>query len=130
MEESANREIQLATASINNEYQNTQNDELVIEIIEMVERPEIQSSKQYRICKVPHYLPKKWNEEVFTPQVISIGLFHHKNERLKAMEEHKERYFRSFVKRSYHHDQDSVNAHAKQIKTVNSAGKNLNLIKT
>ena len=66
----------------------------------MVERPEIQSSKQCCIYKVPHYLRKKWNEEVFSPQVFSIGLFHYKNERLKAMEEHKERHFRSFVKQS------------------------------
>ena len=67
MEESASREIQLVIASINNEDQNTQNDELVIEVIEMVKRPEIQSSKQCCIYKVPHYLRKKWNEDVFTP---------------------------------------------------------------
>ena len=65
----------------------------------MVERAEIEPSKQCRIYKVPHPL-RKWNEEAYTPQVVSIGPFHHKNERLKAMEEHKERYFRSFVKRS------------------------------
>uniref|UniRef100_A0A7N2MS41 Uncharacterized protein n=1 Tax=Quercus lobata TaxID=97700 RepID=A0A7N2MS41_QUELO len=75
------------------------NDEWVIEIIKMVERPEIEPSKQCRIYEVPHPL-RKWNEEAYTPQVVSIGPFHHKNERLKAMEEHKERYFRSFVKRS------------------------------
>ena len=111
MEESVSMEIQLATASINNEDQNTQkeadipggngkkNDELVIEIREIVERPEIQSSTQCRIYKVPRQL-RKWKEEAYTPQVVSIGPFHHKNKRLKAMEEHKERYFRSFVKRS------------------------------
>ncbi|XP_023890200.1 UPF0481 protein At3g47200 [Quercus suber] len=65
----------------------------------MVERPEIEPSKQCRIYKAPHPL-RKWNKEAYTPQVVSIGPFHHKNERLKAMEEHKERYFRSFVKRS------------------------------
>ncbi|KAM3750298.1 hypothetical protein ACB098_04G026600 [Castanea mollissima] len=62
----------------------------------MVERPEIESSKQCRIYKASHPL-RKWNEEAYTPQVVSIGPFHHKNERLKAMEEHKERYFRSFM---------------------------------
>uniref|UniRef100_A0A7N2LKW9 Uncharacterized protein n=1 Tax=Quercus lobata TaxID=97700 RepID=A0A7N2LKW9_QUELO len=104
-------EIQLATASINNEDQNTQkeanisggkekkNDELVIEIREIVERPEIQSSTRCRIYKVPHHL-RKWKQAAYTPQVVSIGPFHHKNKRLKAMEEHKERYFRSFVKQS------------------------------
>ena len=111
MEESASVEIQLATASINNEDQNTQkeanisggnedeNYDLAIEIREMVKSPDIQSSKQCCIYKVPHYL-RKWNEEAYTPQTISIGPFHYKNKRLEAMEEHKERYFRSFVKRS------------------------------
>ncbi|KAM3750302.1 hypothetical protein ACB098_04G026900 [Castanea mollissima] len=75
------------------------NDELVIEIKKIVERPEIQSSKQCCIYKVPHHL-RKFNEEAYTPQIISIGPFHHKKERLQAMEEHKERYFRSFVKRN------------------------------
>ena len=111
MEESAIMEIQLATALINNEDQNTQkeanipggneskNNELVIEIRKMVERAEIQSSKRCCIYKVLHQL-RNWNEEAYTPKVISIGPFHHKNERLKAMEEHKERFFRSFVQRS------------------------------
>nr|XP_023881610.1 putative UPF0481 protein At3g02645 [Quercus suber]POE74070.1 upf0481 protein [Quercus suber] len=63
----------------------------------MVERREIESSKQCRINKIPNPL-RKWNEEAYTPQVVSIGPFHHNNERLKAMEEHKERYFRSLVK--------------------------------
>ncbi|XP_030939994.1 UPF0481 protein At3g47200-like [Quercus lobata] len=75
------------------------NDELIIEIRKMVERPEIEPSKQCRIYKVPNPL-RKGNEEAYTPQVVSIGPFHHKNERLKAMEEHKERYFRSFLQRS------------------------------
>ncbi|KAM4105962.1 hypothetical protein ACJW30_04G027900 [Castanea mollissima] len=64
----------------------------------MVERPEIEPSKQCRIYKVPNPL-RKWNEEAYsTPQVVSIGPFHHKNKRLKAMEEHKERYFRSVIR--------------------------------
>ncbi|KAK4566669.1 hypothetical protein RGQ29_002794 [Quercus rubra] len=93
MEESASMEIQPATALINNEDQNTQkeanipggneskNNELVIEIRKMTERPEIQSSKQCCIYKVQHQL-RNWNEKAYTPQ------------------EYKERFFRSFVKRS------------------------------
>ncbi|KAM3702468.1 hypothetical protein ACJW31_04G028000 [Castanea mollissima] len=104
-------EIQLAPASTNNEDQNTQkeanisggnenkNAELVIEIRKMVEGPEIQSSKRCRIYKVPHHL-RKFNKEAYTPQIISIGPFHHQTSRLKAMQEHKERFFRSFLKRS------------------------------
>ena len=92
MEESANREIQLAGASINN-------GELIIEIREMFKRPEIQASPQCRIQKVPYHI-RKWNEEACTPQFISIGPFHRENKRLKSMEEHKERYFKSFIQRS------------------------------
>jgi hypothetical protein len=111
MEESANREIQLAGASINNEDQNTQkeantsggnenkNEQLIIEIREMFKRPEIQASPQCRIQKVPYDI-RKWNEEAYTPQVISIGLFHCENTRLKSTKEHKERYFKSFIQRS------------------------------
>ena len=111
MEESASTEVQLAIASMNNKDQNTQkeanisggirnkNDELVIEIREIVNRPETESSKQCRIYRVPKRL-RKWKEAAYTPQAVSIGPFHHKNERLKAMEEHKERHFRSFVKQS------------------------------
>ncbi|KAM3750296.1 hypothetical protein ACB098_04G026400 [Castanea mollissima] len=101
MEESASMEIQLATALINNIDQNTQeeadipggnenkNNELVIDIRDMLKRQKTQSSTQCHIYKVPHYL-RKWNEEAYTPQVISIGPFHRKNERLKPMEENKE----------------------------------------
>jgi len=73
---------------------------LVTEIREIVERKEIQiqSSTRCRIYKVPHLL-RNWKEEAYTPQVVSIGPFHCKDERLKATEEHKERYFRSFIKR-------------------------------
>uniref|UniRef100_A0A7N2MSV0 Uncharacterized protein n=1 Tax=Quercus lobata TaxID=97700 RepID=A0A7N2MSV0_QUELO len=110
MEQSASREIQLATASTNNEDQNTQkeadisggnenkNDDLVIEISKIVRRSEIQLLKECCIYRLPGYL-RKWNEEAYTPQVISIGPYHHENPRLIAMEEHKERYFRSFMKR-------------------------------
>ena len=111
MEQSASREIELATASTNNEDQNTQkdadisggneiiNDDLVIEISKIVKRTEFQLLEDCRIYKLPRFL-RKWNEEAYTPQVISIGPFHHKSSRVKAMEEHKERYFRSFMKRS------------------------------
>ena len=66
---------------------------MVTEIREIVERKEIQiqSSTRCRIYKVPHLL-RNWKEEAYTPQVVSIGPFHCKDERLKATEEHKERY--------------------------------------
>ena len=101
VEELARMNNQLPTASINNEDRNTQNDELVIEIRGIVERPEIQiqSSTECHMHRVPRLL-RGWNERAYTPQVVSIGPYHHNDERLKVMEENKERYFRSFVKRT------------------------------
>ncbi|KAF3950132.1 hypothetical protein ACB098_01G371400 [Castanea mollissima] len=75
-----------------------ENEQLVVEIEKMFLRREIQPTTECRIYKVPHHL-RKWNEEAYTPQVISIGPYHHKNKKLKTMEENKERYFRSFVQR-------------------------------
>ncbi|KAK9997273.1 hypothetical protein SO802_021959 [Lithocarpus litseifolius] len=85
-------------ANISGEKRN-KNDELVIEIRKIFGRPEIQSSTQCLICKVPRHI-RKWKEEAYTPQVVSIGPIHHKNKRLKAMEEYKERYFKSFVQKN------------------------------
>ena len=63
---------------MNNKDQNTQKeanisggirnkkDELVIEIRKMIERPEIEPSKQCRIYKASHPL-RKWKEEAYTP---------------------------------------------------------------
>lgn len=111
MEESATSEIEQAIAPITNEDQNTQKeasssggtedkkDELVIDIKNMLKFPDIESSTRCHIHRVPRHL-RKWKEEAYTPQVVSIGPFHHKNKRLKVMEEHKERYFRSFMNRS------------------------------
>ncbi|XP_075662939.1 UPF0481 protein At3g47200-like [Castanea sativa] len=111
MKESASWQIELTNDPTTNEDQNTQkeastsggtedkNDVLVIEIRQMLKLPDIESTKSCRIHKVPRHL-RKWKEEAYTPQVFSIGPFHHKNKRLKVMEEHKERYFRSFMKRS------------------------------
>jgi hypothetical protein len=39
-------------------------------------------------------------EEAYTPQVISIGHFHHGVERLETMETYKERYFKIFVEKT------------------------------
>ncbi|GMN45168.1 hypothetical protein TIFTF001_014351 [Ficus carica] len=40
------------------------------------------------------------NERAHTPQVVSIGPLHHGKESLKAMEEHKKRYLRDFLRRT------------------------------
>ncbi|XP_035541709.1 putative UPF0481 protein At3g02645 [Juglans regia] len=46
------------------------------------------------IYRVPHSL-RELNKEVYTPQVISIGPFHYRSQKLQSMEIYKLRYFRS-----------------------------------
>ncbi|VVA28922.1 PREDICTED: UPF0481 [Prunus dulcis] len=43
---------------------------------------------------------RQGDDKVFTPQLVSIGLLHHGNERLKVMEVHNKRYLRDFLERS------------------------------
>ncbi|KAF5207264.1 hypothetical protein FRX31_003149 [Thalictrum thalictroides] len=50
------------------------------------------------ISRVPRSL-RKVNEEAYTPQLVSIGPYHHGTESLKAMEEHKIRYLSDFLGR-------------------------------
>ncbi|KAL5704665.1 hypothetical protein ACHQM5_023057 [Ranunculus cassubicifolius] len=50
------------------------------------------------ICRVPRLL-RKVKEEAYTPQVVSIGPYHHGTERLEAMEDHKLRYVSDFFYR-------------------------------
>ena len=54
------------------------------------------------IYKVPPEL-RKVNHDAYTPMLISIGPFHHKDEKLKNMEELKLRYFRVIIKLSDPH---------------------------
>ncbi|XP_030950185.1 UPF0481 protein At3g47200-like [Quercus lobata] len=58
------------------------------------------SSDQCCIYRVPDYL-RKSKEEHYTPQVISIGPFHHDayNVKLKTMEQRKLRYLKYFTRR-------------------------------
>ncbi|CAN6681936.1 unnamed protein product [Malus baccata var. baccata] len=51
------------------------------------------------IYRVPERL-RQVNEKAYTPQVVSIGPLHHDKKRLKAMEEHKLRYQRHFLRRT------------------------------
>ena len=68
MENSASREIQL----------------------EITASASIRTSTECRIYKVPYHL-RKWNEEAYTPQVISIGPYHHSKKEFQPMEKHNER---------------------------------------
>ncbi|GMY04913.1 UPF0481 protein At3g47200-like, partial [Fagus crenata] len=61
-----------------------------------IENLETPVSTKCRIYKVPSYL-RNVNKEAYTPQVISIGPIHHNEERFQTMENHKDRYFNSFI---------------------------------
>ncbi|KAL9455375.1 hypothetical protein AB3S75_010736 [Citrus x aurantiifolia] len=50
----------------------------------------------YRVAEPTRCL----NPSHFTPQMVSIGPFHHGKEELKPMEEHKERYLKYFLQRT------------------------------
>ncbi|XP_035549236.1 UPF0481 protein At3g47200-like [Juglans regia] len=56
------------------------------------------SSKECCIYRIPTFL-RKLNEEAYTPQVISIGPFHHGSKRLEPMEKLKLKYFQRFLQR-------------------------------
>ncbi|XP_041020259.1 UPF0481 protein At3g47200-like [Juglans microcarpa x Juglans regia] len=56
------------------------------------------SSNKCCIYRIPTWL-RKLNEEVYTPQVISIGPFHHSSKRLEPMEKLKLKYFQRFLQR-------------------------------
>ncbi|XP_015903076.3 UPF0481 protein At3g47200 [Ziziphus jujuba] len=51
------------------------------------------------ICRVPDRL-RLANEKAYTPQVVSIGPFHHGKDSLKTMEEHKMRYLEDYLQRT------------------------------
>ncbi|XP_058114834.1 UPF0481 protein At3g47200-like [Magnolia sinica] len=51
------------------------------------------------IYRVPHGF-RKANEEAYTPQIVSVGPFHHGKQMLKAMEEHKYRYLHEVISRA------------------------------
>ncbi|KAG6718433.1 hypothetical protein I3842_04G149100 [Carya illinoinensis] len=77
-----------------------QGEHLVIRIRELLE-----TSRRHLpgveccIYKVPHHL-RKLNEEAYTPQVISIGPFHHGNQNLQILEKYKVRYLEDFMSRA------------------------------
>ncbi|GAB4835926.1 hypothetical protein Ancab_000845 [Ancistrocladus abbreviatus] len=74
--------------------------------------------KLHNLCALPnpcciYKVPEKLriiNSEAYRPSVVSIGPFHYKDERLRAMEEYKLRYLKSFLDRADNHNlEDFVN---------------------
>ncbi|XP_041014018.1 UPF0481 protein At3g47200-like [Juglans microcarpa x Juglans regia] len=80
--------------------QNENTETLVNEIKDMLERSEPDLlSADCCIFRVPNHL-RRLNEQAFTPEVISIGPFHHGNKNLETMEKFKVQYFKSFIQRT------------------------------
>ncbi|KAF5458873.1 hypothetical protein F2P56_022869 [Juglans regia] len=77
-----------------------QEEHLVIRITQLLEN----SRHHYLpgeccIYKVPYHL-HKLNEEAYTPQVISIGPFHHGKKKFQILEKYKVRYLDDFMRRA------------------------------
>ena len=72
--------------------------ELVNDMTEMLNNLEPPLSTDSCIYRVPYDL-RKWNEESYTPKVVSIGPFHRGNGRLQTMEKEKVRCLNSFLER-------------------------------
>ncbi|KAM7490165.1 hypothetical protein LguiA_033086 [Lonicera macranthoides] len=72
---------------------------LVAEIDEMLDKLEPPRSSECCIYRVSEKL-RKVKEEDYTPDAVSIGPFHHGNEKFKSMELVKKRYFKKLVQRS------------------------------
>ena len=83
---------QEANALIRNEHQYCESS--VIDMTKLVEKvPEC------CIYQVP-YPFRRMYEEIYSPRVISIGPFHHGNEKLKTMEKYKVKYLEAFIIRA------------------------------
>jgi hypothetical protein len=72
---------------------------LVTNIISALESLDPLSSPEPCIYKVPDPL-RKLKKEAYSPQILSIGPFHHGDEKLQNMEKHKLRYLKEFMERA------------------------------
>jgi hypothetical protein len=100
MEQSATGEIQAAANDLLNLINPRSQDKwLANDITKMIESSEPPLSPECCIYKVPTDL-RKVNEKAYTPQHISIGPFHHGDERLETMEKLKVKYFKRFVQKA------------------------------
>ncbi|XP_054817274.1 UPF0481 protein At3g47200-like isoform X1 [Prosopis cineraria] len=110
-----------------------EDDEIMIDInaIMTKNRDEDGLSSRLRcIYRVPPMI-RHLKRQAYTPQVVSIGPFHHGDKRLKDMERHKEIVFKRFVEKSAMVDLDTLVNFAKQseLKVRASYSENINLSK-
>ncbi|MED6196913.1 hypothetical protein PIB30_051830 [Stylosanthes scabra] len=73
--------------------------DVAIEIKDMLEEAQPRFTEKCCIYKVSHEI-RKSNEDAYTPQIVSIGPFHHGDQYLLKMEETKRMYCREFIERS------------------------------
>ncbi|PON49828.1 hypothetical protein TorRG33x02_316250 [Trema orientale] len=64
-----------------------------------IEIPEVGNFSECKIFRVPRRL-RSLNEKAFTPQIVSIGPFHHGKKELEGMESYKEKYCEKFLERT------------------------------
>ncbi|KAM3714906.1 hypothetical protein ACJW31_01G368600 [Castanea mollissima] len=84
----------------------------------MIEKKEPSFSFECRIKRIPDHL-RKVNEQAYSPMIISIGPFHHKDEKLQTMEKFKVRYLKSSMKRANINLKNLVNAIGEMEERIN-----------
>nr|XP_029144060.1 UPF0481 protein At3g47200-like [Arachis hypogaea] len=73
--------------------------DFVKKIEAMLEKGQARFTKECCIYTVPHNI-RKLKEDAYTPEIASIGPFHHGDEKLLKMEDHKRLYCKQFIERS------------------------------
>ncbi|KAM7490190.1 hypothetical protein LguiA_033111 [Lonicera macranthoides] len=89
----AQEECNTIIAPLTNKY-----DSLVTSVDRMLDEIEPSVTSEYCIYRVPQKI-RKLNKEAYNPRVVSIGPFHHGDERFRSMEVFKKRYFKKVVRR-------------------------------
>ena len=102
-----NENIEIQEESRTSSGNENQNKQLVNDIETKLKMLEFLAPNECRIYKVPYHL-RKWNEEAYTPHVISIGPYHYNKEKFRTTEKHKVIYFKHFMKRNERNLEDLV----------------------
>ncbi|KAG5522204.1 hypothetical protein RHGRI_034399 [Rhododendron griersonianum] len=79
------------------------------------------------IYRVPASVVTDLNMKAYKPQFVSFGPYHHGEDHLKPMEEHKHRALLHFLKRSYRPLESYLNALAKVAQSLKDSYESLNL---
>ncbi|KAA8525402.1 hypothetical protein F0562_007257 [Nyssa sinensis] len=111
--ESASAEFETRADDAGIETENSAFNVLVSHIVGILERVESTPSLDLCIYRVPLKV-RNINEEVYTPHLVSIGPFHHGNERLQSMEAQKLIYFKKLIQRGDMRLEDYVGLIKKQ----------------